>query len=127
MATAVLATAWVRVLTDLDHQVTNRSARAVVLAQNRERARITRDLHDSIGQELSALRLTVADNGRGFNTSRLRPAHGLAMLRRAIERQGGDLRIGSSGCGTTIDVTLSDLTVRPDVVGDIQDPQEVTA
>lgn len=59
MVTAVLATAWVRVLTDLDHRAADRSARAVVLAQDRERARITRDLHDSIGQELSALRLTL--------------------------------------------------------------------
>lgn len=243
MATAVLASAWVRVLTDLDHLAKDRSTRAVVLAQDRERTRITRDLHDSIGQELSALRLTlgmvedhpalaghddaaalltraqdlvtqayadlrtvirgnissclaveaevlrstgalagievrtevpepgtlsatvekalaqalrelgtntvrhsrattvtvsvlrasdgttrltVIDNGRGFSTSRLRPAHGLAMLRRAIEGQGGDLRISSSGCGTTVDVTLPDLTVRPDVVGDLQNPQEGT-
>lgn len=244
MVTAVLATTWVRVLTDLDHRAADRSARAVVLAQDRERARITRDLHDSIGQELSALRLTlgmiedhpalagqddaaalltraqdlvtqayadlrtvirgnvssclaveaevlrstgalagievrtevpepgtlsaavetalaqalrelgtntvrhshattvivsvhwtddgatrlrVVDNGRGFTASRLRPDHGLAMLRRAIEGQGGDLRISSSGCGTTVDVTLPDLTVRPDVVGDVRDPQEVVA
>ncbi|WP_159717142.1 sensor histidine kinase [Actinomyces marmotae] len=243
MATAVLATAWVRVLTDLDHRAADRSARAIVLAQDRERARITRDLHDSIGQELSALRLTlgmvedhpalaghedaaallaraqdlvtqayadlrtvirgnissclaveaevlrstgalagievrtqvpepgtlpatvetalaralrelgtnavrhsrattvtatvlrddgatrltVADNGHGMSTSRLRPDHGLAMLRRAIEGQGGGLRISSSGSGTTVEVTLPSLTVRPDVVGDVHDPQEVTA
>ena len=241
MVTAVLATAWVRVLTDLDHRAADRSARAVVLAQDRERARITRNLHDSIGQELSALRLTlgmveahpaltdhddaaalltraqdlvtqayadlrtvirgnvstclaveaevlrstgalagievrtevpgpgtlsatvetalaralrelgtntvrhsrattvtvsvlraddgtthltVADNGRGFCTARLRPDHGLAMLCRAIEGRGGNLRISSSGCGTTVDVTLPDLTVRPDAVGDVHDPQE---
>ena len=46
------------------------------------------------------------------------------MLRRAIEGQGGNLRISSSGCGTTVDVTLPDLTVRPDAVGDVHDPQE---
>ena len=244
MATAVLATAWVRVLTDLDHRAADRSTRAVVIAQDRERARITRDLHDSIGQELSALRLTlgmvedhpalaghedaaalltraqdlvtqayadlrtvirgnvssclaveaevlrstaalagievrtevpepgvlpattetalsqalrelgtnavrhsrattvtvsalrddddatrltVTDNGRGLRTPHLRADHGLAMLRRAIEGQGGDLRISSSGSGTVVEVTLPELTAGADVVGDARNPQEVQA
>ncbi|MGK2349040.1 sensor histidine kinase [Actinomyces sp. W5033] len=244
MATAVLATAWVRVLTDLDHRAADRSTRAVVIAQDRERARITRDLHDSIGQELSALRLTlgmvedhpalaghedaaalltraqdlvtqayadlrtvirgnvssclaveaevlrstaalagievrtevpepgvlsattetalaqalrelgtnavrhsrattvtvsalrdddgatrltVTDNGRGLRTPHLRADHGLAMLRRAIEGQGGDLRISSSDSGTVVEVTLPELTGGADVVGDAQSPQEVQA
>lgn len=244
MATAVLATAWVRVLTDLDHRAADRSTRAVVIAQDRERARITRDLHNSIGQELSALRLTlgmvedhpalaghedaaalltraqdlvtqayadlrtvirgnvssylaveaevlrstaalagievrtevpepgvlsattetalaqalrelgtnavrhsrattvtvsalrdddgatrltVTDNGRGLRTPHLRADHGLAMLRRAIEGQGGDLRISSSDSGTVVEVTLPELTGGADVVGDAQSPQEVQA
>ena len=244
MATAVLATAWVRVLTDLDHRAADRSTRAVVIAQDRERAHITRDLHDSIGQELSALRLTlgmvedhpalaghedaaalltraqdlvtqayadlrtvirgnvssclaveaevlrstaalagievrtevpepgvlsattetalaqalrelgtnavrhsrattvtvsalrdddgatrltVTDNGRGLRTPHLRADHGLAMLRRAIEGQGGDLRISSSDSGTVVEVTLPELTGGADVVGDAQSPQEVQA
>lgn len=224
MTAAVLAAAWVRDLIDLDHRAKDRVARAVVVAEDRERQRMTRALHDSIGQELSALRLTlgmledhpslaghddaaalltraqdlvvqayadlravirsnisssmaieaevlrvtaaqacievhaavpetgtlpaptevalaqalrelgtnavrhsratritvstalpddggsvrltVADNGRGMGTFRERADHGLGMLRRAIEAQGGSVLVDSSRSGTTVTTTL---------------------
>ncbi|WP_083470917.1 sensor histidine kinase [Actinomyces sp. oral taxon 414] len=236
MATAVLATTWVRILTDLDNRAADRAARTAVVAEDRERRRMTRALHDSIGQELSALRLTlgmledhpalgghddaaallaraqdlvsraytdlrtiirgnvsssmavevevlrtlaalasievradvpgpgalpapteavlaqalrelgtnavrhsrattitvsampaddagparltITDDGRGFSPSRLRADHGLAMLRRSIEGQGGSMRMDSSSSGTTVTITTAPPPdIEPAVVG----------
>jgi signal transduction histidine kinase/ligand-binding sensor domain-containing protein len=48
-------------------------------------------------------RLTVADDGRGFDPASIVPGHGLASMRARAEALGGDLTIDSrAGRGTTI-------------------------
>lgn len=59
LAAVALAAGWIRVLLDLDRRAAQSTARGVAQARTRERERIVRTLHDSIGQELAALRLTL--------------------------------------------------------------------
>jgi len=48
-------------------------------------------------------RLTVADDGRGFDVAAIVPGHGLASMRARAEALGGQLSIESrAGQGTTI-------------------------
>lgn len=56
---AFLGAGWLRLMLEADDRAARRAAHAVVTAERRERARIVRDLHDSIGQELAALKLTL--------------------------------------------------------------------
>ena len=56
---AFLGAGWLRLVLEADDRAARRAAHAVVTAERRERARIVRELHDSLGQELAALRLTL--------------------------------------------------------------------
>lgn len=60
--------------------------------------------------EDDALRLTVSDNGCGFDTSRLRKSHGIMGMRERVEQRGGEFTLESSrateASGTTIFATL---------------------
>jgi len=53
-----------------------------------------------------AIRLVVADNGRGFDAARAKGGLGLAGLRERVARHGGVLRIRSGASGSSIAVTL---------------------
>lgn len=59
LGAAFLAAGWLRVLMDADERSEQQAARAAVIARNQERAKIVRTLHDSIGQKLAALRITL--------------------------------------------------------------------
>ena len=55
-----------------------------------------------------ALRLTLRDNGCGFDTSRIRKSHGINGMRERIERRGGTFTLSSSreeeASGTAISI-----------------------
>jgi anti-sigma regulatory factor (Ser/Thr protein kinase) len=56
------------------------------------------------------LRLSVCDNGCGFDTSRIRKSHGINGMRERVERRGGAFALSSSreqgATGTTISGSL---------------------
>ena len=69
LGAAFLAAGWLRVLMDADERSEQQAARAAVIARNQERAKIVRTLHDSIGQKLAALRITLdLTNSPGWHT-----------------------------------------------------------
>ena len=56
--------------------------------------------------EGSRLRLTISDNGRGFDVSRPVEGQGLFSMRKRAESMGGQCAIRSGGSGTTIDIHI---------------------
>ncbi len=53
------------------------------------------------------LRITIKDNGQGFDLKRSQPGNGLANMRRRIEELGGHFEISSNpGNGSTVQITL---------------------
>jgi signal transduction histidine kinase len=65
-----------------------------------ERADISVELTDS------RITVRVADNGRGFDTTKVSGGFGLTGMRERIVLAGGQLEISSAPAGTTVDAVL---------------------
>jgi signal transduction histidine kinase len=60
-----------------------------------------------LSYDADAVRLTISDNGRGFDPSRRYAGVGLHSMRERAESMGGELTVSSElGHGTTVSVTL---------------------
>lgn len=88
----------------------------IIEAQEAERARVARDLHDDIGQaltsvmletEASVLRVTVEDDGRGFAVVEQHSRLGLVGMQERAELVDGSVEITSApGSGTRIELDI---------------------
>ncbi|HEY5879164.1 MAG TPA: ATP-binding protein [Nakamurella sp.] len=73
------------------------------------------DIRDGPGGHV---RMVIADDGRGFDESRITPGRGLANVRDRVESVGGRLRLTSSpGRGTTLDIELPASSTAPPGAG----------
>jgi signal transduction histidine kinase len=62
----------------------------------------------TIRMEDGSVLLTIQDWGKGFNSGNdaLRVGVGIASMRERVREQGGELRVSSSGAGTTVEANL---------------------
>ena len=105
---------------------TSPAAAALVTAQEDERARIARDLHDQLGQQLTALRLTPGAAQERLAAGDGDDEHRRAGARRADRQRRGLSRLGAaSGGARRSRAGRGPAAIRPRVVGALRHPRRV--
>ncbi|MGZ5449915.1 MAG: sensor histidine kinase [Thermoanaerobaculia bacterium] len=81
-----------RVRAERAEQEMRRLSQQLVATQEEERKKLTRELHDHVGQMLTALRMEIGRAGRARGTSDGQLAHALAEARRLLDTILGSVR-----------------------------------
>ena len=95
------------------------------LANVAKHARAT-NVRVTLDQEAAALRLVVADDGRGFDPTSVAGRGGLSNIGDRVSAAGGRLTVASTGQGTTVTIDLP-IVPEPGAEGRPEKPTEVGA
>lgn len=95
-------------LSRANQELTAASLKITHLARLEERTQIARDLHDTLGNALTGIVLTIRDDGMGFDPQSIPPNHfGLMGIRERVASAKSQLSIETKpGQGATLRVNI---------------------